>query len=51
MVYSHAIIDSSVTSGTSTLETYYSNFIAVIRAKVPDIQEDSILATHIFVNN
>jgi len=42
-----AIIDSSCTSGTSTLVTYNSNFIArqFYAPKVTEVQEDSILAS------
>jgi len=41
-----ACIDTSCYSGTSTLETYYSNFIArqLYAQKVPEVQEESILA-------
>jgi len=41
-----AIIDSYCTSNTSSLETYYSNFIArqFICTKVPEVQEDFIRA-------
>jgi len=40
-----ACIDTSCDSGTSMLETYYSNFSPrpVICAKVPEVQEESIL--------
>jgi len=39
-------------SGTSTLETYYSNFIAIaiIYANVPEVQEESILADRNFIH-
>jgi len=37
-------IDTSCDSGTSMLETYYSNFIArqLYAQKVPEVQEESI---------
>jgi len=39
-----AIIDSSCTSNTSTLETLFKVYcLAVICTKVPQVQEDSIL--------
>jgi len=42
-----AIINSSCDSGTCTLETYNSNFIArqLCAQKVPEVLEDSILAS------
>jgi len=42
-----ACIDTSCDSGTSMLETYYSNFIArpLYTQKMPEVQEESILAS------
>jgi len=39
-------INTSYDSGTSTLETYYSNFVArQLYTQVPEVQEESTLAT------